>query len=46
MQSPPRYDMKYEIGRIPTRTLRTLLDRSEEHRVELFEQWERSVADE
>lgn len=46
MQKPVTFEEKYTVRRIPGRVLRSILDAAEEHRVELFRQWEESRADE
>lgn len=45
LQEPPGYEVKFEVGRIPSRVLRSLLDSAAEHRVALFGEWERNQAD-
>lgn len=46
LQDPVLCETKFEIKRIPGRILRTILELAAEHRAELLEEWERSVADE
>ena len=46
LQEPPEYDVKFELRRIPAKTVRAILQLVAEHRAELFEEWERSQADE
>lgn len=46
LQEPPAYDVKFELKRIPTKTVRTISRLAAEHRAELLVEWERSQADE
>ncbi len=46
LQEPPEYEVKFQLKRIPARTVREILELAAAHRAELFEEWERSQADE
>ena len=46
LQEPPKYDEKLKLRHISARTVREILRLAAAHRAELFEEWERSQADE
>ena len=46
LQDPSEYKVKFQLKRVPARTVREILKLSAAHRAELFEEWERSQADE
>ena len=46
LQDPPEYKVKFQLKRVPARTVREILKLSAAHRAELLEEWERSQADE
>jgi hypothetical protein len=43
LEDPPRYDVEFEVKRIPTRKLRKFLASVAEKREELFAEWDRKV---
>ena len=46
LQDPSEYEVKFQLKRVPARTVREILELTASHRAELFEEWERSQADE
>ena len=40
------YEVKFQLKRVPARTVREILELATAHRAELFEEWERSLSDE
>ncbi|MDE2793846.1 MAG: DUF4160 domain-containing protein [Gemmatimonadota bacterium] len=42
LQEPPEYDVRFQLKRIPARTVRTILRLAIVHRAALFTEWERS----
>jgi len=40
---PPRFDVVWELKRMPGRALRAFLAQVAEHREELFEEWDEKV---
>lgn len=46
LQEPPGYEVKFEVKRVSGRMVRGILELAAAHRAELFEEWERSQADE
>ena len=46
MQAPPEHKVKFAVKRVSARMVREILELAAEHREELFEEWERSQADE
>lgn len=46
LEQPVTYEVKFQVTHVPTKTIRRLLSLAEKHRVELLEQWNRSVGDE
>jgi hypothetical protein len=46
MHEPVTFEVKFEIKRIPGRTLRRLLEAAAEHRAALLTEWDRRAADE
>lgn len=45
LQEPVRYEIKYDIRRIPSGLLRAVLEAAAENRAALFREWERSQPD-
>lgn len=46
LQEPPEYEVKFQLKRFPAKSVRRILELAGAHRAELFEEWERSQADE
>ena len=46
LQEPPEPEVKFAVKRVSAKVVREILKLSAEHRAELFEEWERSQADE
>ena len=46
LQDPLEYEVKFQLKRVPARTVREILELATAHRAELFEEWERSQSDE
>jgi len=46
LQEPPRYEVRFQVRHVPAKTVRRILELAAAHRAELFEEWERSQADE
>ena len=42
LQEPPEHEVKFEVKHVSARMVRAILELSAAHRVELFEEWERS----
>ena len=42
LQEPLEYEVKFQLKRVPARTVREILELATAHRAELFEEWERS----
>ena len=45
LQEPPEHEEKWTVKHVSTRIVRDILQLVAEHRAELFEEWERSQAD-
>lgn len=45
-REPPEFDVSFELRHVPRKTVREILRLAAAHRAELFEEWERSQADE
>ncbi|MDE2875008.1 MAG: DUF4160 domain-containing protein [Gemmatimonadota bacterium] len=42
LQEPPEYDVRFQLKRVPARTVRTILELAAVHRAKLFTEWKRS----
>lgn len=42
LQEPPKYDVRFQLKRVPARTVRKTLELAAVHRAKLFTEWERS----
>ena len=41
-QEPPEYDVRFQLKRVPARTVRAILELAAVHRAKLFAEWERN----
>lgn len=46
LQEPLQYEVRFQVKRVSAKTVRRILELAAAHRAELFEEWERSQADE
>lgn len=46
LEEPPAHEVKFQLKRVPARTVREIRELATAHRTELFEEWERSQSDE
>jgi len=45
MLEPVKYEVKLQVKKVPSRTLRRLLARAAAHRTELLREWDRHASD-